>query len=88
LPEDSTRALTKPGALGVDAFTPILNPPETAILGAGRMRTVLVPAELGPTGALGARPQPDARPPGGGRGGGRRVAGGGRAPARAPGGAV
>ena len=46
--EDSTCGLSNLGALGVDGFTPILNPPETAMLGAGRMRTVLVPAEPAP----------------------------------------
>lgn len=34
----STITLTNLGTEGVDAFTPVLNPPEVAILGAGRIR--------------------------------------------------
>ena len=34
---DGTFTVTNLSALGVDAFTPILNPPETAILGIGRV---------------------------------------------------
>ena len=33
-----TFTLTNMGTLGVDAFTPIINPPQTAILGTGRIR--------------------------------------------------
>lgn len=36
--EDATSSLTNLGMHGVDGFTPILNPPQTAILGAGRVR--------------------------------------------------
>lgn len=36
----STITLTNLGAEGIDAFTPVLNPPEVAILGAGRVREV------------------------------------------------
>ncbi len=36
----STITLTNLGGEGVDAFTPVLNPPEVAILGAGRIREV------------------------------------------------
>lgn len=42
-----TITLTNLGAEGIDAFTPILNPPESAILGAGRIRTVPVWSEEG-----------------------------------------
>ncbi|MBI2305118.1 MAG: 2-oxo acid dehydrogenase subunit E2 [Chloroflexi bacterium] len=35
---DGTFTLTNMGAFGVDTFTPILNPPQVAILGAGRIR--------------------------------------------------
>jgi pyruvate dehydrogenase E2 component (dihydrolipoamide acetyltransferase) len=48
-----TFTLTNLGPLGVDAFTPIINPPQIAILGLGRIRTVpsfvsgqVVPAEM------------------------------------------
>jgi pyruvate dehydrogenase E2 component (dihydrolipoamide acetyltransferase) len=36
-----TFTLTNLGALGVDAFTPVLNPPQVAILGLGRIRPVV-----------------------------------------------
>ncbi|MCI3987212.1 2-oxo acid dehydrogenase subunit E2, partial [Bacillus vallismortis] len=35
--EGSTFTITNLGAYGVEHFTPILNPPETGILGVGRM---------------------------------------------------
>jgi pyruvate dehydrogenase E2 component (dihydrolipoamide acetyltransferase) len=41
LPDDlsgGTFTLTNLGMVGVDAFTPVINPPEAAILGAGRIR--------------------------------------------------
>ncbi len=41
LPDDlagGTFTITSLGALGVDAFTPLINPPEAAILGLGRIR--------------------------------------------------
>ena len=38
-----TFTLTNLGALGVDAFTPLLNPPQIAILGLGRIRPVAGP---------------------------------------------
>lgn len=47
-PEDysgGTFSVTSLGGQGVDAFTPILNPPESAILGVGRSREV--PARFG-----------------------------------------
>jgi pyruvate dehydrogenase E2 component (dihydrolipoamide acetyltransferase) len=34
-----TFTITNLGTLGVDAFTPIINPPQSAILGVGRIRT-------------------------------------------------
>ena len=37
---DGTFTLTNLGALGVDSFTPIINPPQVAILGVGRIRPV------------------------------------------------
>ncbi|HEX9116407.1 MAG TPA: dihydrolipoamide acetyltransferase family protein, partial [Anaerolineae bacterium] len=48
-----TFTLTNLGPLGVDAFTPIINPPQIAILGIGRLRTVpafaagqVIPAQM------------------------------------------
>ena len=38
-----TFTLTNLGALGIDAFTPLLNPPQIAILGLGRIRPVAGP---------------------------------------------
>jgi pyruvate dehydrogenase E2 component (dihydrolipoamide acetyltransferase) len=38
-----TFSLTNLGAAGVDAFTPLLNPPQIAILGVGRLRAVVGP---------------------------------------------
>jgi pyruvate dehydrogenase E2 component (dihydrolipoamide acetyltransferase) len=38
----STFTVTNLGAYGIDAFTPIVNPPEVAILGVGRANEVLV----------------------------------------------
>ncbi len=39
----STFSLTTLGKYDIDAFTPILNPPEVAILGVGRIREAIVP---------------------------------------------
>jgi pyruvate dehydrogenase E2 component (dihydrolipoamide acetyltransferase) len=39
----STFTLTNLGAYDIDAFTPILNPPEIGILGVGRIREAVVP---------------------------------------------
>ncbi|MGZ6388762.1 MAG: dihydrolipoamide acetyltransferase family protein [Ktedonobacterales bacterium] len=39
----STFSLTTLGAYEIDAFTPILNPPEVGILGIGRIREAIVP---------------------------------------------
>jgi len=47
----STFTITNLGHAGIDAFTPIINPPEVAILGAGRITDELVPAVDGPGGA-------------------------------------
>lgn len=38
--EGATFSATSLGALGIDAFTPIINPPQVAILGVGAVRTV------------------------------------------------
>lgn len=43
----ATFTVSNLGPLGVDAFTPIINPPQVAILGIGRARPVAVPAEDG-----------------------------------------
>jgi len=46
--EDGTSTISNLGAFGVDAFTPILNPPQSTILGIGRIlpRPVAVEGEL------------------------------------------
>jgi pyruvate dehydrogenase E2 component (dihydrolipoamide acetyltransferase) len=41
--QGSTFTITNLGAAGIDAFTPIINPPEVAILGAGRVTDQPVP---------------------------------------------
>jgi pyruvate dehydrogenase E2 component (dihydrolipoamide acetyltransferase) len=41
----STFSLTNLGAYEIDAFTPILNPPEVGILGVGRIREAIVPRD-------------------------------------------
>lgn len=41
----STFSLTTLGAYEIDAFTPILNPPEVGILGIGRIREAVVPQD-------------------------------------------
>ena len=43
----STFTISSLGSLGIDAFTPILNPPEVAILGVGRITDEPAPAEGG-----------------------------------------
>ena len=43
--EDATCSLTNLGMYGVDGFTPILNPPQTCILGVGRVRRAEGPSE-------------------------------------------
>ena len=45
----STFTISNLGGLGIDAFTPIINPPEVAILGVGRITDQPVPAEGGIT---------------------------------------
>jgi pyruvate dehydrogenase E2 component (dihydrolipoamide acetyltransferase) len=42
---DGTCTITNLGASGVDAFTPILNPPQSCILGIGRIRPRAVPRD-------------------------------------------
>src|SRR4029077_12979568 len=41
--QGATFTVTNLGAFGIDAFTPILNPPQSAILGLGRIRKVAAP---------------------------------------------
>lgn len=41
--QGSTFTVTNLGAFGIDAFTPVINPPECAILGMGRIRGQAVP---------------------------------------------
>jgi pyruvate dehydrogenase E2 component (dihydrolipoamide acetyltransferase) len=48
--QGSTFTITNLGHAGIDAFTPIINPPEVAILGAGRITDEPVPAPVAPGG--------------------------------------
>ena len=48
--QGSTFTITNLGHAGIDAFTPIINPPEVAILGAGRITDEPVPAPGAPGG--------------------------------------
>src|SRR6202167_6288583 len=48
--QGSTFTITNLGHAGIDAFTPIINPPEVAVLGAGRITDEPVPAPGGPGG--------------------------------------
>ncbi len=84
-----TFTVTTLGMYDVDVFTPIVNPPQCAILGVGRVKEVPAflarggqrplwasppPAERRPGGAaLRPQPQPLLRPSGGGRGPRRRL---------------
>ncbi|MFC3959457.1 2-oxo acid dehydrogenase subunit E2 [Halovivax cerinus] len=43
----ATFTVTNLGVLGVDSFTPVINPPEVAILGVGRLREHATPGEDG-----------------------------------------
>jgi pyruvate dehydrogenase E2 component (dihydrolipoamide acetyltransferase) len=45
--QGSTFTISNLGSLGIDAFTPIINPPEIAILGVGRITDESAPAEGG-----------------------------------------
>lgn len=54
--QGSTFTITNLGHAGIDAFTPIINPPEVAILGAGRITDEPVPAPGGPGGPGGSGP--------------------------------
>ena len=47
--QGSTFTISSLGSLGIDAFTPIINPPEVAILGVGRITDQPAPAEGGIT---------------------------------------
>ncbi len=46
--EGGTFTVTNLGTYGIDIFTPVLNPPQPAILGVGRVRHLLIPADEGP----------------------------------------
>jgi len=46
--QHGTFTVSNLGPLGVDSFTPIINPPEVAILGVDRLRERAVPGEDGP----------------------------------------
>src|ERR1700733_3345791 len=48
--QGSTFTITNLGHVGIDAFTPIINPPEVAILGAGRITDEPAPAPGAPGG--------------------------------------
>jgi pyruvate dehydrogenase E2 component (dihydrolipoamide acetyltransferase) len=45
--QGSTFTISNLGALGIDAFTPIINPPEVAILGVGRITDSPAPSDAG-----------------------------------------
>ena len=45
--QGSTFTISNLGSLGIDSFTPIINPPEIAILGVGRITDQPAPAESG-----------------------------------------
>lgn len=47
--QGSTFTISNLGSLGIDSFTPIINPPEIAILGVGRITEAPAPAEGGIT---------------------------------------
>jgi len=47
--QGSTFTISNLGSLGIDAFTPIINPPEVAILGVGRITDAPAPAQGGIT---------------------------------------
>jgi pyruvate dehydrogenase E2 component (dihydrolipoamide acetyltransferase) len=51
--QGSTFTITNLGPAGIDAFTPIINPPEVAILGTGRLADQPVPGDPGGTGGAG-----------------------------------
>lgn len=46
--EGGSFTLSNMGALGIDAFTPVLNPPQIAIMGVGRIRPVVAVLEGAP----------------------------------------
>src|ERR1700691_6599296 len=52
--QGSTFTITNLGHAGIDAFTPIINPPEVAVLRAGRITDEPVPAPGGPSGSGGS----------------------------------
>jgi pyruvate dehydrogenase E2 component (dihydrolipoamide acetyltransferase) len=74
--QGSTFTITNLGHAGIDAFTPIINPPEVAILGAGRITDEPVPAPGGPGGPGGSAGPGGPGGPGGPVSGGPGVASG------------
>ncbi|MFM8858347.1 MAG: 2-oxo acid dehydrogenase subunit E2 [Actinomycetota bacterium] len=50
--DGGTMSVTALGMFGVDAFTPVINPPNSAILGVGRIRPILSPQVLSAKDAL------------------------------------
>ena len=46
--DGGTFTITNLGSFGIDAFTPIINPPESAILGVGRLRDAVVASDGSP----------------------------------------
>ena len=59
----STFTITNLGQLGVEVFTPLINPPECAILGLGRIQNQVVVAEQAVRGTRSHGLEPDFRPP-------------------------
>ena len=65
--QGGTFTVTSLGTLGIDFFTPIVNPPQVAMLGIGRTFTRVVLEERNTGRATVDVRQPLVRPPGGGR---------------------
>jgi len=66
LPEDlsgGTFTITNLGMYDIDAFTPVINLPEAAILGVGRIQEKVVAIQRQYPGAPNANTQPGIRPP-------------------------
>ena len=61
--QGGTFTITNLGAFGVETFTPIINPPECAVLGVGRIAREPVMIEDRVVGAGSDEPEPDVRPP-------------------------
>ena len=79
--EGGTFSVSALGMFGVDAFTPVINPPNAAILGVGRLRDDLVLGRRRGDDGEAADAQPDLGPPRARRCAGRRVLPDDRAPA-------